>query len=72
MVDFISCGAKHNEIEYFYPQDRTKYRNLFERIYKIWSEKKPELYSDMRIHSSLKYIDTNCFRMDFSLRKAAE
>ena len=40
VVDFVSYGAKNKEIEFFYPQDRGKYKNLFERIYKIWSDKK--------------------------------
>ena len=40
VVDFVSNGTLNTEIEYFYPNDRAKYKILFERIYKIWQEKK--------------------------------
>ena len=32
VVDFVSNGALNTEIEYFYPNDRAKYKILFERI----------------------------------------
>ena len=95
VVDFVSYGEKNKEIEFFYPKDRLKYKNLFERLYKIWTDKKtgyrykaasvlgeilceayrdkkPELYSDERIYPSIKYIEENCCKAEFSLGKAAK
>lgn len=95
VVDFVSCGGVNTGIEYFYPNDRAKYKTLFERIYKIWQEKKTGYryiasavfneilgeahcdkasvnYEKSRIYPSLKYIEENYLKSDFSLTFAAE
>jgi len=40
VVDFCSKDIDFGDIEYFYPENTEKYRVLFEKAHRIWSQKK--------------------------------